>query len=265
MQDYAINLGGVCLSKEYIDASTDMKWRCEKGHTWEADFEIIRQGGWCPACLKKQKDKEERLQELKAIAIKHGGKCYGEEYIGLKYKMEYECAEGHKWETTARLILKGSWCPKCSYLWRGKNQTLTLADYQKVAKEHGGECLTTEYVSCFDMFEWKCAKGHIWKTTAHNVKRGYWCKKCISQKNADMKKDVIETYHKIAAERGGKCLSEVYENSFGKLEFQCAKGHVWKTEAGIVKSGSWCPICNGRRIKKRINKNYKKRKTDDNP
>ena len=68
MQNIARNHDGKCLSKEYIDLYAPLEWMCAKGHTWDAPYSIVRQGGWCVQCLKK----EQRLEELKEIAEAKG-------------------------------------------------------------------------------------------------------------------------------------------------------------------------------------------------
>ena len=45
--------GGECLSTEYVNAATKLRWRCSKGHEWEAVPDSIRQGTWCPRCRAK--------------------------------------------------------------------------------------------------------------------------------------------------------------------------------------------------------------------
>src|ERR1035438_6456916 len=113
MQDYAINLGGVCLSKEYKDSSTDLKWRCEKGHTWDADFEIIRQGGWCKQCLKGSRRNEGKLELMKALAKEKSGECLSNEYINSLTKLRWKCKEGHEWMMNRGALSKGQWCSEC--------------------------------------------------------------------------------------------------------------------------------------------------------
>lgn len=49
-QDLAISRGGECLSKEYINAKTNMQWKCKENHTWPATFKNIKKGSWCPFC-----------------------------------------------------------------------------------------------------------------------------------------------------------------------------------------------------------------------
>jgi len=43
-QKLAGNRGGKCLSKEYVNCRTKLKWRCGKGHTWEARPTLVRCG-----------------------------------------------------------------------------------------------------------------------------------------------------------------------------------------------------------------------------
>ena len=55
----------------------------------------------------------------------------------------------------------------------------------------------------------------------------------------------IEEMQRIAAERGGKCLSSKYINSNTKLQWQCKEGHEWEAIPASVKRGHWCPFCSG--------------------
>ena len=59
-----------------------------------------------------------------------------------------------------------------------------------------------------------------------------------------MRRLSIGVAHKIAAKKGGKCLSATYRNSKSHLLWECGKGHKWKAVIGSVKfSDSWCPRC----------------------
>ena len=52
--------------------------------------------------------------------------------------------------------------------------------------------------------------------------------------------------HKLAKDRGGKCLSEKYINAHIKLIWQCKEGHTWEATTGSVRNGNtWCPTCAG--------------------
>jgi hypothetical protein len=58
----AKNRGGECLSVEYKNTITKMKWRCKRGHEWEAVFDSIKnQNCWCPYCPKNTSRAEKEL------------------------------------------------------------------------------------------------------------------------------------------------------------------------------------------------------------
>ncbi len=50
MQTLAKSRGGECLSKEYSNIKTKLKWKCAFGHTWEATPRLHLTGHWCPQC-----------------------------------------------------------------------------------------------------------------------------------------------------------------------------------------------------------------------
>ena len=45
----------------------------------------------------------------------------------------------------------------------------------------------------------------------------------------------------IAGSKGGKCLSDHYENAHEKLLWECSIGHQWLATAhGVKNHGNWC-------------------------
>jgi len=114
-----------------------------------------------------------------------------------------------------------------------------LQIYQKIAKERGGKCLSTNYVNTSTKLKWQCSEGHIWEVRPDMVRRGSWCAKCATNKQ----RGTIEEMHTLAKERGGKCLSTNYVNTKSKLKWQCSEGHTWYAEPNNIKQGTWCPIC----------------------
>lgn len=49
-QELALRRNGRCLSKEYVNSKTPMKWECDSGHTWTTRMNDISNGSWCPYC-----------------------------------------------------------------------------------------------------------------------------------------------------------------------------------------------------------------------
>ncbi len=238
MKKLATKKGGKCLSTEYSDSHTKLKWQCKEGHVWKAAPTHIKSGQWCPYCAGKVKLTIEEMQEL---AKQREGKCLSKEYVNAKTKLKWQCREGHIWEAEASGIKSGRWCAKCT----GK-APLTLEEMHELAESNGGKCLSEGYVNARSKLKWRCKEGHVWEATPDNVKRRAWCPVC-----AGVKKLTIEEMQELANSKGGKCLSSEYINIDTKLTWRCKEGHVWEAIPYLIKSGSWCPIC---AIQKRADK-----------
>ncbi len=229
LQEYAAYKEGKCLSNEYWDVETKYKWMCSKGHTWEVGFDIIKQGGWCPRCDKEVKTKEEKLKELRKIAIERGGKCLSDEYINNRTKLEFQCREGHIWKTTPDNVISNKWCRICSYKNRREKRKDNIEIYRKIAEEHRGKLLSDKYIDSKTPLLWECAKGHQWKAHPNDVKNSkHWCPVCGHKAASEKRKDNLDTYQKVAVERGGKLLSDKYIDNKTPLLWECKKGHQWK-------------------------------------
>ncbi len=180
-------LGGECLSLHYRGTKSKLKWKCDKGHVWEAPFSRILGGHWCPhCCTNNTKYTIEKVQET---AQNKGGKCLSTEYFGIKHKLKWECSKGHIWEAPFGRILRGSWCLCCS----GKAK-FTIEKMQEVAVGRGGKCLSTEYNGIFSKLQWECSKGHIWEAMPNCVLNNLtWCPYCVFYKSEEVCRKYFET------------------------------------------------------------------------
>ncbi len=116
-----------------------------------------------------------------------------------------------------------------------------LEDAQSLAKEKGGECLSTEYVNSATKISWRCGGEHEWETTFSKVKNdGSWCPRC----QFDKKMCSLEDAQRIAQEKGGECLSETYTDIKSKLSWRCKEMHEWEaTLDGVKNKNAWCRRC----------------------
>lgn len=239
MREVAQLRGGKCLGKEYINDTSPLKWICEKGHTWDADYGVIRQGGWCMQCARGERAKIS-FDELKKIVAARGGKCLSDNYSSAK--MRFQCAQGHIWETKSYVIKQGHWCPPCSHSTGGAKLKSSISEFIDIAQSRGGKLLSKKYISIFTPLKWECDKRHRWMAHPHNIKNGTWCPYC----SARVKLDIAEM-KRLAKAKGGICLSTEYLDLRSKLKWQCSKGHTWLATGGHVKhSNSWCPYCAGK-------------------
>jgi hypothetical protein len=173
------------------------------------------------------------------LARQKEGQCLSIEYISNKSKLKWQCKNRHEFESSLFSVnVMGSWCPVCARKTNGKNKTDSIDMCISYAEVKGGKCLDSVYVNNQHKMKWKCKQGHTWDAIWATIKAGIWCPVCagVARHNIDMCKE-------FAIIKNGKCLSSTYVNADSKLEWQCDKGHVWKTTWSTIKGDHWCPQC----------------------
>lgn len=212
----------------------------------------------CNACReKRRKPKSElkrpniTLEVCKSLAQQRGGECLSTGYVNTKTKMKWRCAEGHQWETTYGSIKSGRWCPHCT-----GHARVTIDKCNQLAEDRGGKCISMFYTNKANM-KWRCAKGHVWETMYGNIKSGCWCPHCTGHARV-----TIDICNQLAEDRGGKCISNQYQNCDNHMLWRCADGHEWSAKWNNIKTGHWCPTCSSGRSE-RIVRDTLEAKTGD--
>ncbi len=327
---YAIKKDGECLSKEYINNSTKMLWKCsvDEHESWEGDYNhVVGRGSWCPKCSTyyykehKIRDLLEYLLETKfyktkpmwninpktnkpleldgysedtKIAFEFQGEHHYNEsaFNGTKEKLEYiKYKDNIKKENClkqgVKLLIIDDKFPlkkdkeafkyvlsllKINNIKFRKeinekdvddifNKTINhqenyLLKAKEIAKLKDGECLSTKYFYAKEKLIWKCSniKHPSWEATYDSVSRGAWCKKCAGNFS---KEDGLQLSKKIAEEKGGQCLSEIYLNSNTKMSWKCSNVEhpIWDATYGTIQQGGWCPKCKAEKIGKQKKNN----------
>ena len=298
---------GKCLSTEYVNNNTKLKWECEHGHKWEAISKSIKKGHWCPICAGSIGERicreyfenifecefpksypkwlisgEGNQLELdgycepKAIAFEHHGRQH---YLvnSRFYKQDLEFDHRLKLDVEKENLcinhgVKLIIVPEIPFLtplaevfpflkkefeklgieitkskdelnidWAkiyASPQNEQFLEIQEIAKNKGGQCLSTGYVNNSTNLKFQCKEGHKWEAIPTNIKKGHWCPVC-----AGVKKSTIDKMKEIAMSKDGECLSTEYINDSTKLIWRCEHGHEWETKPTHLKSGHWCPVC----------------------
>ncbi len=224
---------GECLSTTDYKGKTNLLWKCNKDHSWNASPFVIESGKWCPVCAK---EKRITINKARKLAESRGGACISDLYVNSLTPLLWKCATGHEWKSTYQNIRKGNWCPYCS-----KNRKITKDVIDDFIKPRGGICLSNgPFKSKMDL-QWMCKYGHKWSTQYTNIQRGHWCPICAKQTSIQ-----ISDIKKFANRKHGDCLSTSYKNNSQLLTWSCEQGHVWKASYSNVSQGTWCPYCRGK-------------------
>ena len=143
MNNLANKHGGKCLSAEYINANTKLKWQCKKGHVWESTPSNVKNSHWCLEC---SGSKKKNIYDMQQIAETRGGKCLSKEYVNNKTKLKWQCNEGHLWEAVPSSVATRTWCPVCSRNKSNDPNNLKIEEMQSIAQKRQGKCLSEKYV-----------------------------------------------------------------------------------------------------------------------
>lgn len=109
VQTKASDKGGVCLSTEYKNLGTKMKFECAKGHSWEASpRNVLYRGSWCPCCANVRMT----LADLKERTRSSGARITTETYLGSTAIYDWICDHGHVFSRSVDGVRKGG-CPTC--------------------------------------------------------------------------------------------------------------------------------------------------------
>ncbi|CAE6864591.1 hypothetical protein IQ288_05080 [Burkholderia sp. R-69980] len=184
------------------------------------------------------------LEEMQALAAKHGGECLSKKYMRGRDPLRWRCQIGHRWSASGESVVAGHWCPKCAIARNSKAQRLGIEVCREMAQARGGRCLSNEYINGRTRLQWECAEGHTWWQKPENVRQGHWCKECANERKSRNNTNLtIEDMRELAVKKLGKCISTAYRNVYHALEWECARGHQWSSAPANIIAGCWCPEC----------------------
>lgn len=174
MEELAAAHGGKCLSTDYVNSKTKLIWQCDAGHEpFSMRPNNVQQGQWCPECggVKKL-----TLEDLNKLAANHGGRCLSKTFKNNRSIVTWECELGHRFKRSPNNVQQGQWCGKCI---PSENKKRSIKEIQKMARDRGGELLSTEYSNNKTKLHWRCAEGHeFWKRLNTVQQRLSWCTEC---------------------------------------------------------------------------------------
>ena len=206
--EYVVNIGKInnlqLLSKQYSKEINKLKWKCNKcNYIFEKTLRQIENKPQSKCEFEKEANllkcdkcrNDYIINYFNDLASEHTntkknkhGRFLSTEYRTLKTSYLWECENGHIWDTTANIIMRGFWCPECYGNKRG-----TLEEMKSIAKKRGGKCLSKEYKNSRTKLLWQCSLKHIWNATPNKIKVGRWCPECKSNLSERLVRVCFET------------------------------------------------------------------------
>ena len=112
VRTYIENKGGHLSDDwEFVKSKENFKIQCGQGHYFQACWDKIRLGQWCPFCYGNDQPNDSEVKGL--IAAKKGELDSDWKYVNSFSRFWITCRKGHRWQTRWNTLKQGGWCPKC--------------------------------------------------------------------------------------------------------------------------------------------------------
>lgn len=262
-------------------------WRCEQGHSWQAQVYSVKSGCSCPYCSGRNAIPGEtdlattHPQVLKLWSEKNTLKPT-EVTAGSHRKVWWKCEKGHEWESKIAVVaVEECGCPYCmgKRAIPGETDLATLRpdvleawDFEKNQEIDPGNVLPSSHEKAW----WRCSLGHSWQAMIFSRTReqAAGCPYCTGKKVlpgfndlATKKPKVAEQWHQPL--NGELRPEDVSPGSNWKVWWRCREGHVWQAAiySRTRERASGCPVCAGvvkQRAQRQTQKKANPRRTADN-
>jgi hypothetical protein len=245
----AIARGGKCLSTEWATAHTRYRWRCGRGHEWQATWASVRHvRSWCPSCYSGLSHGERisrlALEAMLNIKLPTAHPTWlriskrrvleldgynAEQQIAFEYhgKQHYEATTRFSHEDVSGIRERDT--IKRRLCWEQGVTLVVVPTFRAYSDVEGTLRQIEMAVTAAGLKE---APG--WRDRRPKDFEAVW----------DYVSQIPDVAHRIAEERRGRCLSMVMVKNRVYFEWQCEKGHCWRASLSRVNSeGTWCKRC----------------------
>jgi hypothetical protein len=231
------------LNEVYKNNRTSIKFVCKNGHINITNWlNVNKSGVFCSRC------KEEKFfARIKKLSENEGYKILSDKYTNSKIKLDFICPENHRFSMIWNSFSNGNRCPVCS-----DRERVTKDKVINKLIKYGYRFVSGDIKNNRSIFKVICSNGHIWSTSWSKFISGVRCKRCVCESTRKNIDEVRVEFNK----EGYKLLSNKYNGSDIKLDFECTNGHIGKISWNKFQQGKRCAECYGN---KKLTLDYVKR------
>ena len=260
------------------NSHTKVWWKCNNGHSWQADISSRNRKLGCPYCAGQKTLAGEN--DLESWCIQNMPELLSEwDYSKNRMtpseisktsnkKVWWKCSKDHEWEAVIANRVHGTRCPFC---YTGNNNVRGRISFSDWCKQNGQEHIldewdynkngdiTPETVSKAShmIVWWICSEGHEWRAQIKSRTYNHGCPYCSgTYKKAQVGVNDLATWCKLNDKQyildewdydsNGELKPEMFTfGSHKRIQWKCSKGHKW---SAVIKErtkyrGNMCPKC----------------------
>lgn len=262
-QNLAKEKEGLCLSTDYINNNTKMRWKCRfpEHNIWEANYNNIKNGKWCPECSKVTFYKENKIRKIFNYLFECDFKSsYLSWNINPKTGKKLEL-DGFNESLSLAFEFQGIQHYKINSFKQNLNTFLNLQYRDTIKKEN---CINNnvKLIIIDDNSESISNKELIDLVILLLNQENILINKIIDydylnielNKMTSFQEEGLLKAQEYAKSKNGLCLSKEYINRRTPLEWKCdnLNHQSWFRDMDLIYNNSWCFRC-ARMAKKKKN------------
>lgn len=242
-----------------VNSSTKIDWRCTTcDYVWgTTPNSVLNLKSGCPRCNGKMKltvdDVDTRLANRHLVRIG--------QYINYDTPIAWQCADCcTEWDASPNNILRGTGCPACSELVKGRTKSLGQYDRAVSTLLNKQLALRSPYTRIIDKHTIECQMcDHVWDVRLNDiVNNDTGCPSCAGL--TKLTNEVVD--QRLLTNNRQLVRVGSVVNATSKIEWKCHHGHSWNaTPDSVLNLMSGCPMCGrvGFASKSYFNRNPHKR------
>jgi hypothetical protein len=243
-------------------SNTKLAWKCSLGHEWKQSPNGRKVGtagktaSGCPVCANQKvltgfNDLGTTHSELASEAFGWDPTKFTQGHTGKKL---WICKYRHQWSASINSRAHGRGCPYCygRYAIPGENDFVTK--FPELASQSLDKIPNNETKYSPKRYRWKCSNEHVWQASLAQRTKGDGCPYCSGKKVLVGFNDLVTTDPVLAKQAFNWDPTEVSRGASKRRDWQCARGHIWRTKVTSrilwPKSDQYsgCPICSGQQV-----------------
>jgi len=232
-----------------------MPWVCPMSHTWNAKIANRVLGTGCPTCAGRTilVGFNDFATLRPGIAVEAHGWDPSQFALNSHKVVQWKCEKGHEYAARVADRAKGRGCPKCSGRRPQLGETDLATTHPEIAVQADGWDPCDVTAGSSRAFDWKCPKGHGYRSTVINRTKGIGCPVCANKRVLAGFNDISTTDPELSKEAFDWDPTTLTRGSSRRVKWICMLGHIWETSPKVRVRGNNCPDCANQRLRRGFN------------
>lgn len=175
---------------------------------------------------------------------------------GSKYRADWRCKLGHRWNAPIYSRARGAGCPFCT----NRKVLVGFNDLPSTHPELAAEWADSRDVQTVTagsnyVAQWECTNGHLFTAPVlRRAKRGSGCNACLNRTVIRDVNSIGAVHPELVSEWADESdVFSVHVGSKYAAQWKCPEGHKYTRAVRARAAGDGCQVCTGRQVLAGVN------------